>query len=62
MSRTFVISAEAGLLIGILIAFYLVPGSTPARTFWSIAGLFIAGANGLMIMSAVRARKRLIGK
>lgn len=59
MSRTFVISAEGGIVAGIVLAFYLIPGSTPATTFWFIAALFVLGVNGFMLASALRVRKRL---
>lgn len=57
MSRTFVISAEGGIVAGIVLAFYLVPGSTPVTAFWFIAALFFLGMNGFMLASALRARK-----
>lgn len=59
MSRTFVISAEGGILAGIVLAFYLVPGTTPATTFWFTAALLFLGINGFMLASALQARKRL---
>jgi hypothetical protein len=36
----FKVSAELGILAGIVVAFYLVPGTTPSRTFWSVALAF----------------------
>lgn len=44
-SKTFVVSAELGMIAGIIVAFYLVPGTTSAHMFWSIAGLFVIALN-----------------
>jgi|GEM_PF-6827539 len=49
-SRTFVVSAEAGICAGVIIAFYLVPSTTLAHTFWSIAGFVALALNCLLFL------------
>jgi lipid-A-disaccharide synthase-like uncharacterized protein len=44
-SAIFIVSAELGILAGIVSAFYLVPASTPANLFWAISATFFAIIN-----------------
>jgi hypothetical protein len=49
-TKVFVISAELGILAGIIIAFYIVPATTSARMFWSIAGIFAVLVNCMLFI------------
>jgi hypothetical protein len=49
-SKTFVVSAELGMLAGIIIAFYLIPATTTALTFWGIAIAFVAILNCMLFI------------
>ena len=44
-SITFIVSVELGILAGIVLAFYLVPASTPAKLFWAVSAMFFAVIN-----------------
>ena len=44
-SPTFVVSAELGIVAGVVLAFYLVPGTLPEHTFWTIATIFAVFTN-----------------
>lgn len=50
-SVTFVVSAELGIIAGIILAFYFVPENLPAHTFWSVAAVFFVITNGYLFIS-----------
>jgi hypothetical protein len=54
-SKTFVVSAELGMVAGIILAFYFVPGTTSAQTFWTIVVLFVIALNCFLF---VRVKER----
>lgn len=50
LSPTFVVSAELGIVAGIVLAFYLVPRTLSDHTFWTIATIFAVFTNGYLFL------------
>ncbi|RZU41116.1 hypothetical protein BDD14_2614 [Edaphobacter modestus] len=49
-SATFIVAAQLGILAGIILAFYLVPGSTSAKLLWAVSGLFFVMINSWLFL------------